>query len=570
MFEFKLPDLGEGVHEGQVINVLVKEGDALAENQEMLEVETDKAAVVIPSPRAGRVAKINVTPGQTVHVGEVMIVIDDGSVAAVGTKTAAKTPAAAPAAKASASKPAPAAASAAPGRNGGAGGGLFEFKLPDLGEGVHEGQVINVLVKENAPIAENQEMLEVETDKAAVVIPSPRAGTVAKINVAPGQTVRVGEVMLVIAEAGASVAPSVPAPARAGGAVAAAAHATVPSAREAARRDPMPAPAAAAVALASPTQGGPIPAAPVVRKLAREMGVDLRLVPPSGPNGRVLRADVERFARGGPAASPAARPTSHTSAPAAAAGATISLPAEALPDFAQYGPVRREKPSQIRKTIARQMTRAWHNVPRVTHGDEVDITELERNRKDMNNGVKDALGKITMTAIVLKAVAAGLREFPQFNVSYDVAAEEIVHKDYIHLGVAVDSPRGLVVPVVRDVDRKPLPQVARELNDVAERVRQGKFEVNELRGATFTVTNVGALGGTFSTPMVNFPEVAIFGLGKSKWTPVVMEDQKTILPRLIMPVFLSFDHRVCDGADAARFTRAIIGGLQNPLRLISF
>jgi pyruvate dehydrogenase E2 component (dihydrolipoamide acetyltransferase) len=249
----------------------------------------------------------------------------------------------------------------------------------------------------------------------------------------------------------------------------------------------------------------------------------------------------------------------------------IALPAmpsgDGLPDFSQYGPIRREPAPQIRKTIAKQMTRAWLSVPRVTHIDTVDITELERNRKRYNETAKNAELKLTMTAIVLKAVAAALREHSGFNASYDANAGEIIFKDYIHVGVAVDTPRGLVVPVVRDVDRKSLPQVSNELNALAERVRSGKFEIGELRGATFTVTNVGALGGMFSTPMVNYPEVAILGLGRAKLTPVVYEGQ--IVPRLIMPVSLSFDHRVVDGADAARFTGDVIHSLENPLRMIT-
>lgn len=605
MFEFKLPDLGEGVHEGQIVSVLIKEGDTIAAYQPMLEVETDKAAVEIPSPKSGRVARVNVKAGQTVHVGDIMVVIDEAGAAAATTAAPANAPSSAPArapaaapakaavaaparavpavAKAPAAEaarpgatPAPAPARAAAARSG---GGMYEFKLPDLGEGVHEGQIVNVLVKEGEPIRENQPMFEVETDKAAVEIPSPKSGVVAKLNVKPGLTVKVGQVLIVIDEGtagaaqAASAAPagrSTPAVAQAATAsrapVAAAAHASsASSAREAARIAPAPS-AATALMPAIARGGGPVPAAPVVRKLARELGVDLSSVPASGPNGRVLREDVERAARGGLSAPGAARGDGH--GPASSNGG-IALPAESLPDFGQYGPVRREKPSQIRKTIARQMTRAWLNVPRVTHGDEVDITELERNRKELNKGLREGQTKITMTAIVLKAVAAALREFPQFNGSYDAAAEEIVWKDYIHIGVAVDSPRGLVVPVVRDVDKKPLPQVASELNDVAERVRTGKFEISELRGASFTVTNVGALGGTFSTPMVNFPEVAIFGLGRALWKPVVLEDHKTIVPRLIMPVFLSFDHRMCDGADAARFAGVILGALANPLRLIS-
>jgi pyruvate dehydrogenase E2 component (dihydrolipoamide acetyltransferase) len=445
---------------------------------------------------------------------------------------------------------------------------MFEFKLPDLGEGVHEGQIVSVLVKEGDTINEYQPMLEVETDKAAVEIPAPKSGTVARLLVQPGQQVKVGQVLVVIddsvtaagpaAESAMSAAAAGPAKAAASGAAAAPRPAPASTMVEA---SPARAPAPVAATAAAPAaREGPVPAAPAVRKLARELSVDLHQVHGTGPGGRVLREDVERFAlsrRGGTVA--AERPSP--------AGPRLEPPPDALPDFSQYGPIRREQPPQIRRTIARQMTRAWANVPRVTHGEEADITELERNRKAYNAGLAEGQPKLTITAIVMKAVAGALRRYPMLNCSYDAANEEIIYKDYVHIGVAVDTPRGLVVPVLRDADRKPLPQIAAELSDLAERARTARFEIAELRGATFTITNVGALGGTFSTPMVNFPEVAILGLARSSWQPRVLENMQ-IVPRLILPMSLSFDHRVVDGADAARFTREVVGALENPLRLI--
>jgi pyruvate dehydrogenase E2 component (dihydrolipoamide acetyltransferase) len=447
---------------------------------------------------------------------------------------------------------------------------MFEFKLPDLGEGVHEGQIVSVLVKEGDTVSEYQPMLEVETDKAAVEIPAPKGGVVARLMVQPGQQVKVGQVLVVIDESGAAAKPaaSAAAPAAASAARPAAASAA-PAARSAPSSAVVEAPPPRATAppvaatAAPPAREGPVPAAPVVRKLARELAVDLHQVHGTGPGGRVLREDVERFAlsrRGGGGVA--------TAEPSPVAGPRVELPAGALPDFSQYGPIRREQPPQIRRTIARQMTRAWLNVPRVTHGDEADITELERNRKAYNAGLKEGQPKLTITAIVMKAVAYALRRFPMVNCSYDAANEEIIYKEYVHIGVAVDTPRGLVVPVLREVDRKPLPQIAAELSDLAERTRTARFEIAELRGATFTITNVGALGGTFSTPMVNFPEVGILGLARSSWQPRVLENMQ-IVPRLILPMSLSFDHRVVDGADAARFTKDVVSSLENPLRMLS-
>lgn len=446
---------------------------------------------------------------------------------------------------------------------------MFDFILPDLGEGVHEGQIVSVRVKEGETIAAYAPMLEVETDKAAVEIPSPKAGVVSRVHVKPGQVVKVGQVMITIddgagASAAAPAAASKPAAAAASAPAAAPQTGLPPASPPPAARAPQPVAAAADghSAVAAPRRDGPAPAAPVVRKLARELGVDINQVNGSGPGGRILREDVERFSLGHRGGAP--------TAVRGADGGDLAVPViqtEALPDFSQYGPIRREAAPQIRKTIARQMTRAWLNVPRVTHGDEADITELERNRKRLNDSLKSGATKLTMTAIVMKAVAAALREYPMLNCSYDASAGEIIYKHYIHLGVAVDTPRGLVVPVVRDVDKKSLPQVAKELGDLAEKMRSGKVDVADLRGASFTVTNVGAIGGTFATPMVNYPEVGILGLGKAVLRPCVYEGQ--IVPRLMMPVFLSFDHRMVDGADSARFTREVIHSLENPLRLIA-
>ncbi len=430
---------------------------------------------------------------------------------------------------------------------------MFEFKLPDLGEGVHEGQVVNVLVKEGDTLAEYQPMLEVETDKAAVEIPAPKAGTVARVHVEAGQVVKVGEVLITIDDSagkggdGREKAAEVAKPA--------------PKAATASKPAPTPEPAPVAVAAAASAArvpAGPVAAAPAVRKRARELNVDINAVVGTGPSGRVLREDVERHAAGERVGGAPAAPTGAPSTAVAAGD---------LPDFSQYGPIRREPVPQIRKTIARQMARAWQTVPRVTHCDNADITELERNRKQYNAGLKEGQPKLTITAIVVKAVAAALREFPMLNCSYDAAREEIIYKDYIHLGIAVDSPRGLVVPVLRDADRKSLPQIAADLADLGARAKTLKFEVADLRGATFSVTNVGALGGTFVTPMVNTPEVGILGLGAGRLQPVVRDNQ--IVPRLILPLSLSFDHRVVDGADAARFTSDVIRSLENPLRLLS-
>jgi pyruvate dehydrogenase E2 component (dihydrolipoamide acetyltransferase) len=464
-----------------------------------------------------------------------------------------------------------------------------EFRLPDLGEGIHEAQVVNVMIKEGDTIAEDQMVMEVETDKAAVELPVPFGGMVASLNVNVGDTIIVGQVLLVVDDGPA--APTASTEAQVGSTPAAAEDRGDAAELATADRDS----GAVAVPASPPTPPpeaprhgpGPIPAAPAIRRLARELAIDLRQVHGTGPGGRIVREDVERYQLAGPTgagtgpppAAPAAVPSPAAPAapttpiaparpPTTPAAATAAAPglAEPLPDFAQWGPVRRERISQIRKTIARQMTRAWTTIPHVTHGDEVDVTDLEAFRKEQGRVFAQQGAKLSLTAFIVKAAAGALREFPQFNASFDEPASEIVYKDYVHVGVAVDTPRGLMVPVLRDVDHKGLVAISRELQAVADRARDFKLDVAELRGGTFTITNVGALGGTFSTPLINWPQVAILGLGKLDDKPVVRDGQ--ILARKILPLFVSFDHRVIDGADGARFLKAIATFLENPLNLL--
>lgn len=469
-----------------------------------------------------------------------------------------------------------------------------DFKLPDLGEGIHEAQIINVLVKEGDTVAKDQNIMEVETDKAAVELPVPYAGVVSKLNVKSGDTVKVGQVLLSVDSAGAGksapaakieapAARETQAPAKAPPAPQRPREepvAATPVARRepvaeapAPRRDPQP------VAEAPRSGGGPIPAAPAIRRMAREMNIDLHEVHGTGPGGRIVREDVERYSLqnrddGRPAPRQAAeRPAadarpSRSDAPAQSLppGAMPMLGSEPLPDFSQWGPVRREKISQMRKAIARQMVKAYLMIPAVTHGDEVDVTDLETFRKEQGEMFAEKGAKLTLTAFMLKAVAGALQQFPQFNSSFDDASGEIVYKDYYHIGVAVDTPRGLMVPVLRDVDRKGLVRISKEMKDLADRARDFKVPVEELRGGTFTVTNVGSLGGTMSTPMINYPEVAILGMGKLEPKPVVRKGE--IVIRKMLPLFLTFDHRAVDGADAARFIRTIMSFLENPLNLL--
>ncbi len=454
-----------------------------------------------------------------------------------------------------------------------------DFILPDLGEGIHEAQVVNVMIKEGDTVTEDQMVMEVETDKASVELPVPFAGVVSSLNVSTGDTVTVGQVLLSVdGEGGESDA----APAQA-----AEPAKQQPAARQqasSAEGNGEDTPHEAQTAVAAPPQHGPgpVPAAPAVRRLARELGIDLRSVRGTGPGGRVVREDVERFQIAGPSgtgappqkpaktaepARPAQKPAAAAQAPAPRSSAP-SMPAapEQLPDFSQWGKVRRETVPQIRKTIAKQMARSWSIIPHVSHADEVDITDLEKFRKEHGAIFAEQGAKLTLTAFVIKGIAGALQQYPASNASFDEASMEIIYKDYVNIGIAVDTPRGLMVPVIRDVDRKSLMVISKELIDIADRAREFKLDINEMRGGTFTLTNVGALGGTLATPMINWPEVAILGMGKMSVKPVYRNDE--LVPRKILPLFMSFDHRVIDGADGARFMKAVITFLENPLNLL--
>jgi pyruvate dehydrogenase complex dihydrolipoamide acetyltransferase long form len=445
----------------------------------------------------------------------------------------------------------------------------IDFKLPELGENVHSGDVVNVLVQEGDTIAANDGVVELETDKAVVEIPCPHAGRVAKLLVKKGDTIKVGQAILTIASE-KTAEPAATAPASAP-----AATATAPAPAEAAKADGEAQPAAEAasankqVALDRP---GPIPAGPAVRRMAREQGVDLRTVAGSGKHGRITAEDVQAVSRTAPAAAAVSPPPLPAAAPATPAPATPTLQATVPPgDLASdaWGPIRVEKMSRIRRTIAEQMARSAATIPHVTNFDDADVTELERLRQGVPAAQLSQNIKLTMMPFVMKAVAIVLRRHAALNAVFDEPNEQIVYKDYVNLGIAVDTPRGLVVPNVRNADRLTILQLAQALGSIAERARGSQFGIDDLRGGTFTISNLGAVGGSYSTPIINFPEVAILLLGRARWLPVVRgENHDHIESRLMMPLSLSYDHRLVDGATAGRFLNEVIHNLETPGMLL--
>ncbi|MDO9694934.1 MAG: dihydrolipoamide acetyltransferase family protein [Candidatus Latescibacteria bacterium] len=496
---------------------------------------------------------------------------------------------------------------------------MFEFKLPDLGEGIHEGEVLKWHVQPGDVVVEDAPLVEVETDKAAVTIPSPRGGKVVSVTGEIGDVVATGQIIAVIDDGqGAATAPAAPARKAAGTGRAAeetpaglpaeepagtgrAAEVTPPGLPtekpvKGAPLAPTPdvtAPAAPAPAATVPggtvtqpnstVSGRPVPAAPATRRLARELGVDLTLVSGTGPGGRVTPGDVQTFLAGGsaakatvsapagaaaPAAAPADRAVDGTTRMAAAAASVIPfLDIEPLPDFSLQGPVEVEPLRSIRRKVARKMTTSMILVPHVAHMDDADVTELEEFRLKMKaRRDGEPGGKLTLLSFVIRAITAGLRAAPAFNASLDPFREEIIYKKYYNIGFAADTGKGLVVPVIRGTDVKSIREISREIEEKAALAREGKLPLEDMQGGTFTITNVGPLGGTALIPTINYPEVAILGMGRVQEKPVVRDGQ--IVIRKILPLTLAFDHRVADGADAARFVGELVRNLSDPNLLL--
>ncbi|MFH1918856.1 MAG: dihydrolipoamide acetyltransferase family protein [Planctomycetota bacterium] len=416
----------------------------------------------------------------------------------------------------------------------------IEFKLPELGENVENGDVVKILVREGQVIAANDGVCELETDKAVVEIPCPHAGKITTIHVKKGETVLVGQTLLTLEAAEEEPAGGQPI------AETPAVEALSESSAALADKPPV-APEAGAAASVQ----GPIPAGPAARRLARELGVDLGRISGTGQRGRITPEDVKSASQATPEAG-------------------MRLPDRAVPPGEPgrdaWGPIRRERMPKIRRTIAAQMLKSATTIPHVTNFDDADVTDLEAIRKSVPPGYLGEDVKLTAMPFLLRAVALALRQHPTLNASLDDQTEEVVYKQYVNLGVAVDTPRGLVVPVLRGVDRMSIPQIARQLRSLAQRARAAEFAIEELRGGTFTISNLGAVGGSYSTPIINHPEVAILLLGRSRWMPAVRDAK--IEPRLFMPLSLSYDHRLVDGATAGRFLNQVIDYLQSPGKLL--
>ena len=563
MTEFRLPELGENIDQGDLVRLMISPGATVTEGQPVMELETDKAVVEVPSSVSGTVKEIRVKQGEKVKVGQVIFTVDNGAGAPSPSSAKASAggpPKAAPAAPQAAAAPAPARRStdaAAP----------AEFRLPELGENIEQGELVRLMISPGGKVSEGQPVMELETDKAVVEVPSSVSGVVKDIRVKQGEKVKVGQVIFTLE--GGATAPAMEKPR----------HAPVEhfSEETAARMTyqvairaegkteeqalppdkPLPFAPESAIPLqlgkvAGSDHGAPVPAAPHVRRLARELGIDIHQVKGSGPGGRIGEDDVKTFAKSLLAS---------TATPAH--GTAFTQPE--LPDFTKWGKIERVAMRGVRRKTAEHLWQAWTTIPHVTQQDHADITELEQLRAKFAPKAKEAGGKMTVTAIALKVCASALKIFPQFNASIDMVKEEIVYKQYIHIGVAVDTDRGLLVPVIRDVDKKNIVELATELTQLSVKARDKKLTPEEMQGGTFTITNLGGIGGSGFSPIVNHPEVAILGMSRSSMQPVYVDGK--FEPRLVMPLSLSYDHRLIDGADAARFLRWIAEAFEQPFLL---
>lgn len=519
--EVKVPDIGD-FKEVEVIEILVKVGDTIQVEQSLLTVESDKASMEIPSSYAGVVKELKVKLGDKVAEGSVVVIVDAASA------TTAPTPAAA-ATAATMSTPATA-------------GAVQDILVPDIGD-FAEVEVIELLVKVGDTVKVEQSLLTVESDKASMEIPSSHAGVIKELKVKLGDKVAKGSPVAVVA-------------------IASSATNTVPKAASAPAATPAVAPALA-VAASVPGVGGKSHAAPSVRKFARELGVDLTRVTGSGPKGRIRQEDIQKFVKAaladGAGVAASTRNGSDTS--------LALLPWPSL-DFSKFGATELQALSRIKKISGPNLHRNWVMMPHVTQFDEADVTELEAFRKASNDAYAKAKSsiKLTMLAFVIKASVAALKKFPAFNASLDAKGENLILKQYYHIGFAADTPNGLVVPVIKHADQKSIGQLAQEMAELSAHARDGKLKPADMQGASFTISSLGGIGGTAFTPIINAPEVAILGLSKSIIKPVW--DGKQFVPRLMLPTSLSYDHRVIDGAMGARFSTylaEVLGDLRKSL-----
>ncbi len=543
--EIKLPELGENIESADVVAVLVKEGDKVQKDQGLLEIETDKATIEVPSTQDGIVQKVLIKAGEKIKVGQTVIILEESS------PLTKKSPA--PKENTLSVEPLPINEPDSVKSEMTAAGQVIDVVLPDLGENIESADVVSVLVKPGDKIEKDQGIIEIETDKATVEVPSTASGEVVEVMIKSGTKAKVGaalirlktsveskvkfekeEVKVEKSKTESEEAPSVK---------------TEPT-----QKSDQPIQVIDKSFQQPPITKGSAPAAPSVRRIAREIGIDINEVLGTGTGGRISMDDVKAFAK------------KLNEQRGKGVGVGLGIKAEKLPDFSKFGSIEIKPMSNIRTKTAEHLSFAWATIPHVTQFDQADITILEMTRKAFNPKVEKEGGKLTITSFLLKISAAALKAFPQFNSSIDMEKKEIIYKNYFNIGVAVDTEFGLIVPVIKNVDQKNLTQLSVELNQLSEKARSKKISLEELQGGCFTITNLGGIGGTSFTPIVNSPEVAILGVSRGSYKPIYKDGK--FEARMVVPLSLSYDHRIIDGADAARFLRWVCEALEQPMKLL--
>ncbi|MDD3559222.1 MAG: dihydrolipoyllysine-residue acetyltransferase [Melioribacteraceae bacterium] len=560
--EFKLPELGENIETADISKVAVKKGDTIKVDQTIVEIETDKATVEVPSDQEGVVSEVLVKDGDNVKVGAVLIKIETSGGEHKEKKEENKetdkdkTPE-----PEKEEKPEPKKEEKTEtvreksAKTSTAKSGTYEFKLPELGEGIETADVTKVLVKKGDSVNVDDSVIEIETDKATVEVPIDTAGIVKEVKIKDGKKAKVGETIIILETTSETTTTNEDESAEVKHVEETTEEKTEPAAASEVKQSEIISPQKEKIIsqFRSAMPEKIAPASPSVRRFAREIGIDIHEVSGSGPGGRISVEDVKKFAK------------TLNEKISSQSGGGIGIKQEALPDFSKWGSIRREPMNNIRRKTAEHLSYAWATVPHVTQFDKADITELEKARKAFSKTVEKAGGKLTVTAILVKVIASALKAFPNFNTSIDLQNNEIIYKDYYNVGIAVDTDRGLIVPVIKDADKKNITKLAVELSEISEKARNKKTTIEEMQGGNFSISNLGGIGGTGFSPIVNTPEVAILGVSRASYQPVYMDGE--FVPRLIMPLSLSYDHRIIDGADGARFLRWVCSALEQPLLL---
>ena len=576
--EFTLPELGENIETADILKVLISPGDNIQVDQNVLEIETDKATIEVPSDISGVVKEVKVKDGDKAKVGQVIFTVDTEGEQPAAKETKEKEPE-----QEKQTKPVQEEEKkeekkegkenfvAEPGREDVKSrtekkGESIVFKLPELGENIVSADILAVKVKEGDKVEKDDILVEIETDKATIEVPSDVSGTVKQVFVKSGDKIKVGQDVVSFESEGASkeeekitkteqqVEQKKPATGQqeekkekekiAVEEEKKREEKTTVKPKDYSSEEKQP---------VDPTKLAP--AAPTVRRFAREIGVDINEVKGSGPGGRISIPDVKAYARELSQAEPEAQKSEGKSSFA-------GVPAEQLPDFSKWGEVEKKEMTNIRRKTAEHLSYSWATIPHVTQFDKADITDLERLRKMYGKTVEKAGGKLTITAILLKVISSALKAFPQFNTSIDMQNKQVLYKQFYNIGVAVDTEYGLLVPVIKNVDKKNIIELSTELNQLAEKARNKKLSLEEMQGGCFTITNLGGIGGTYFSPVVNSPEVAILGVSRGNYEQVYIEGK--FETRLMLPLSLSYDHRIIDGADGIRFLRWVINALQQP------